>query len=54
MRTPRTTPQANKLYLAAQALLRRIPAGEKRRVRQRAQAMVLASLRQAGQRRAGA
>ena len=54
MRTPRTTPAANRLYHAAQALLRRIPLGQKRRVRERAQAMVLASLRQAGKRRARA
>lgn len=60
MRTPRTTAAANRLYLQAQALLRRIPAGRIpagriRATRARAQAMTLAALRQAAkaQREAG-
>lgn len=47
IRTPRTTLAANRLYLQAVALLERIPVGEKQRVRQRAQAMTTAALRQA-------
>lgn len=47
MRTPRTTAAANRLYLQAVALLRRIPAGEKQRTRRRVVEMTTAALRQA-------
>lgn len=54
MRTPKSTPAANRLYLQAVALLRRIPAGEKQRTRRRAQDMTLAALRQAAKARTAA